>query len=75
MIRFTVTAPSRIGLDVFNVRREWVASIFDRYVTAGNYETRWNGRDSNGLALASGVYFLRGRMGEVIAWQRMLLLR
>jgi 1,4-alpha-glucan branching enzyme len=75
MIRFTIAAPSQVSLDVFNVRGEWVARVFDHEVPAGIYETRWNGRDSNGRPLGTGVYFLRGRMGEEIAWQRMLLLR
>lgn len=59
-IRFAVPAGGgRIQLVVYNVRGQRVAVLENRNVPAGYHDSVWNGADSSGRALASGVYFVQ----------------
>jgi len=44
-------------------------------MNAGHYTVEWNGRDWNGQAVASGIYFYELRAGDYIAREKMILLR
>jgi len=44
---------------VYDVRGRRVATILDTNLSAGNHRVSWDGRDRNGEALSSGVYFMR----------------
>jgi flagellar hook assembly protein FlgD len=41
------------------MRGQKVATLLDRHVTAGDHSVRWDGRDSRGVNVGSGVYFCR----------------
>jgi flagellar hook assembly protein FlgD len=47
------------------------------FMSAGDHEVVWNGRDDAGNPVASGVYFyqLRLRASETVASRRMVLVR
>jgi len=66
VIRFSVPefAPGMIGrtrmvLDVYNLRGQQVARLADAAAQPGIYRREWAGRDAQGRALASGLYFYR----------------
>ena len=44
-------------------------------IVPGAYEFAWNGRSDEGVAVASGVYFLRSKMGDQLSTQKVTLLR
>jgi flagellar hook assembly protein FlgD len=53
-----------------------VATIVDATVPAGDHVVEWNGRDANGRAQSSGVYFCRLTVnGSPVATRRIVLVK
>lgn len=55
-IDFQLDAPGRVRLDLLNAAGQRVKSLLNGVRSAGYHTVRWNGRDDQGLAAASGVY-------------------
>lgn len=48
-----------VDLGIFDVKGRLVKKIADRDFGTGTHSVVWDGRDSNGDRVASGVYFYR----------------
>lgn len=72
-IRYRVDAPAPVRLDVYDVRGRKVKSLVNRRQPAGDYSLRWNGTNAVNEPAASGIYFLRLRVGQQIVSQKVLL--
>jgi len=58
-IRYALPKASKVSLRVYNILGAEVSVLFDGVQDASFYQTTWNGRDNNGVTVASGVYFYR----------------
>ena len=65
----------KVRLDIFNIRGQVVATLVDRTVTAGEYNIQWDGSDSAGRRVSSGVYFYRLTTPEYKATRKMVILK
>jgi flagellar hook assembly protein FlgD len=52
-----------------------VATLVDGTLAEGEHVASWNGKDSNGSSVASGVYFYRLEAENKIQTRRMVLLK
>ena len=68
-------APVRVVLRVFNLRGQTVATLVDRVTAPGEYSVEWDGTDSGGAKLSSGVYFYRMTAGDFSFTRKMVLLK
>ncbi len=50
-------AHNNTKLAIYNVQGKLINILVDRALPSGNYFTRWNGIDSNGTPVATGIYF------------------
>ena len=75
VIRFELSVPNWIGLQVFAVDGRRIVSLVDEHMTAGNHEIVWDGRDSFGKRAASGTYFYQLDAGEYSETKRMVLMK
>lgn len=64
-----------VRLDVFDVAGRRVATLVNEIRSPGDHQVRWDGRDAQGRAVASGVYFARFRAGDLTSTVRMLRIR
>ena len=71
--------PTGIGVEtghlkIFDVAGQlvWSEAVS---VAPGAHEVVWKGVDANGVAVATGIYFLRLEIGELVATRRATLLR
>ncbi len=55
-INFHISKPGKVNVAVYNLMGSQVATLVDRELEIGCYNTSWNGRDETGNTLASGVY-------------------
>jgi hypothetical protein len=71
-----VSAPPGMSarVSVFDVRGRRVATIFTGRVE-GAAPISWDGRDNNGSAVSSGIYFLRAEAGSMVASEKVILVR
>ncbi|MEZ5064919.1 MAG: S8 family serine peptidase [bacterium] len=58
-VRFSLARRGPVSLDVFDVQGRRVRSLVSGPVDAGRHQAVWDGRDSGGQRVASGVYFVR----------------
>jgi hypothetical protein len=74
-IAFDLPEQATAKLVVYNLIGQQVNVLTDRHMNAGHHVFDWNGLDSGGKLVASGVYFYELRAGDFVAKKKMLLLR
>jgi hypothetical protein len=75
-IRFSVPrqdGPIRLGL--YDVSGRLIRRLIDEPLDPGNHVCLWNGRDSQGSPVSSGIFFLRLEAGARRDHRRIVLLR
>ncbi len=66
---------SRVVLEVYDGLGRRLRTLVDAEQTTGRHESVWDGRNDEGRAVASGMYFYRLRTGSFSATRAMTLLR
>jgi len=66
---------AQVKLIVFNVLGQEVATILNRELVAGQHRVLWEARADNGVALVSGVYFVKMETIGHVDVQKIVLLR
>jgi len=74
-ISFTLPIASNIRLDIYNLRGELVRTLANGYFNAGYWTEIWDGKNSEGRAVPSGVYMYRLITSSGIQVRNMLLLK
>lgn len=74
-IRFDLSVPARVKLSVYNVLGQEVILLTDGPLPAGNHSVVWDGVDSSGQPVASGIYLYRIEAGNNIASRKMVLMK
>jgi hypothetical protein len=74
-IKFYVKARGYVDLDIYNILGRRVKTLVSGDLSAGWHEVVWDGSDSTGDRVASGVYFYRMSAGEFAETRKMLLLK
>jgi hypothetical protein len=74
-ISFELPCQSPVRLDIFNILGQKVITLINKTLPAGRYEVNFDGRDSRGKVLASGVYLYRLEAGEFAQSMKMTLLK
>ncbi len=75
VIRFALPQDGRVQIEVFNILGQKITTLVDDYLTAGYKETGWDGKDSGGTDVASGVYFYRIRTDNFTDVKKMIFLK
>jgi len=75
VIRFALPEREEVELAVRNLAGQRVATLVEGMREAGPYTVRWDGRDEDGRALASGAYLYQLRAGSRVETRKLLLLR
>ena len=74
-IDFAVPTEQRVTLQVFNVEGRLVRTLVDGTVPAGRNAVEWDGNDTEGRQLSTGVYFYRLENGNASLTKKGVLLR
>jgi len=74
-IEYEIATSSEVNLTVFNILGQTIKILKTGFVSAGIHNTSWDGTDSEGNPVASGVYFYRLTAGDNFIQRKMLLLR
>ncbi|MFC1555957.1 T9SS type A sorting domain-containing protein [candidate division KSB1 bacterium] len=74
-IRFELPAAADVRITVYNILGKEVAKVTDRDYAAGEHSIKWNGRNSFGTQVSSGMYFYRIEAGTFVKTMKMVLLR
>jgi len=75
-IRYELALPAWVELSIHDVLGREIDMLVSAKKDAGAHRVLWDGRNEQGIAVASGIYLCRLRVdGEIIAAHRMTLLR
>ncbi len=73
---FSLSQPGNVSLDVFNIKGQKVSRLIDEQVVSGLKTIVWEGKNDQGIDVASGVYFYQLRFnGNVVKTKKCLLLK
>jgi Subtilase family/FlgD Ig-like domain/FG-GAP-like repeat len=75
MIEYAVPSRSHVTISVYDILGRKVRDIVNEPKSSGKYSACWDGRDSGGKEVASGVYFYRIKAGDFAQSRKMVLLK
>jgi hypothetical protein len=74
-INFQLPATSQVTLKVYNIIGREITTLINEERPAGSNIVYWNGRDNNGSAVSSGIYFYKLTAGKYVETRKMNLLK
>lgn len=74
-ISFDLAAEGEVDLRIFNLRGQLVQTLCHSSLGIGHHRLIWNGTDSTGRKVSSGVYFYRLKTPDYSNSRRMILLK
>jgi len=74
-ITYEIPEPGSVTLSIYNIEGQKVRNLVSGYRDAGTHSVNWNGLNDDGLAVSSGLYFIRIEMGRRVDTEKMVLLR
>lgn len=74
-IRYALPGTEQVRLAVYNLLGQKIKTLVDGVQTAGVHDIVWDGKDTSGKAVGSGVYFYRLETDGVVKTRKMMLIR
>ena len=74
-IRYSIPELAYLKLSIYDINGILVKTLQDGNQSAGKYETVWDGKNSSGNKVGSGVYFYRIQANSFIQTRKMILLK
>jgi len=74
-IDYQLPQGGKVNLSVYNISGQLVATLVEGQQPAGRHRTIWDGRDSQGIPVAGGVYLCRLKTISGAAVRKMTVLR
>jgi len=74
-IAFTMANEGFVSIDIFNIKGQKVKTLTNELFGVGSHKVVWNGDDTTGRSVGSGVYFYRMTTAGYSNVQKMLLLK
>ncbi len=73
-LSFRLEQAAEIEVVIFNYAGQRIKTLARGYHAGGLHQVQWDGKEEEGLAAASGLYFCQLRAGNATSMQRMVLL-
>ncbi len=74
-IRYTVKEPAKVNVVIYNIKGQIIRHFENDHATAGHYRLVWDGKDSKGNMVSSGVYFYRMTTGKYSSTKKVMLIK
>ncbi len=74
-ISYSVEKAGKVTLEVYNILGQKVKTLVNDTKEAGSHSVVWNGQDSAGNSVASGLYFYRMKSGTYSKTSKMILMK
>ena len=74
-IPYRLSKNGSVKISIFDVQSREVAELVNAHQDIGQYQLQWNGLDSRGLSVESGIYFCRMESGSSTSFQKLLLVK
>jgi len=74
-MKLSMSESAHVQVAVFDISGKAIVSLVDSVLTSGGHSIWWNGEDSTGSPVISGVYLFRMRSGDRLFVRKVVLLR
>ena len=74
-ITYHIPNPSNVDIMVYDSRGKIVKNILRDFQISGKYSVNWDGKNNNGIAVSSGIYFYEIQTQYTHQKRKMLLLK
>jgi hypothetical protein len=74
-IRFNLSQTQSVTLAIFNILGEKVKTLIDSRLPAGEHAVKWDGTDSEGHLMPTGIYFYRLKADESTETRKMIFVK
>lgn len=75
LIRYQLPKPAEVRLIIYDVTGQRVRRLIKKRQQPGKYAVTWDGRNEQGIPVASGIYLYRLVAGDFTAVRKMILIR
>jgi hypothetical protein len=75
VISYEVRSSARVELQVLDLLGREVRLLVDRFVRPGTYKTTWDGRDTRGRIVTSGVYVYRLSVDDAHVTRKLVFIK
>ncbi len=74
-IKFSLAKDEFVSLEIYNILGQNVKTLVEGQLSAGEHLITWDGTDSYGHRVGSGIYFYRITAGDYLKTRKMVLMR
>jgi PKD repeat protein len=74
-IRFNLPEAGFVELSVFNLLGQKIRTVINEHYSSGEHLTTWDGLNDEGRLAASGIYFYRLKVGDLVLTKKMNLMK
>ncbi|MGE5497938.1 MAG: T9SS type A sorting domain-containing protein, partial [Syntrophothermus sp.] len=74
VIRYNLKESAKVQLNIYDLLGRHVRTLVDSELQRGNYSVKWDGLNSGGQKVNSGIYFYRLTAGRTAETRKMILL-
>jgi flagellar hook assembly protein FlgD len=74
-IQFQLPGAGKVRLTVYDINGRLIKEIFSGNKQAGQYTFEWNGQNSNGVKVSTGVYFYSVEYNSTLLTKKMIYLK
>ena len=74
-IQYDLLEDSDVTLKIYNIAGKEVCVLVDSHLNAGSHNIMWDGRDSNGTSLPSGLYVYQIKAGNYMKSMKMIMVK
>jgi len=75
MIEFNLPEDTEASLKIYNLKGQLVTTLINEILQKGRHKIQWNGNDSEGNAVSSGLYFYQLKTKSNSLCRKMLLIK
>ncbi len=74
-LSFSLPSAAELRMDIYDVQGRLVKNLHSGSISAGDRQLAWDGTDSHGRQVRSGVYFAKAMAGNRVDTQKLMVLR
>ena len=74
-IPFTITEPGLAVVTIYDISGREIRQILNESLRSGFYSTIWDGKNSNGAPVSSGVYYYGLKTKTFNSFKKMILIK
>jgi len=75
IIEFNLNTEVFVKLYIYNISGQKINTLLAENLPAGAHSVRWDGRDSRGVEVSTGIYLVKLQIDKTIASHRMVLMK